>query len=179
MSFSTPRPARRKWNTKYNWIVALVGALLAGGLIFVYQWVWLPLVFADLLSRGMPGEGGDAARVYFWTAVIFALPGVAMVLATLLWHFRTSWTTRILVLIVASVWFVLGSTSGLGRYTGGSRAETRRGILIRAGAELPVAEAWSHALFIGSLIGMLLGMSVLVFVLVRTIKGAGQRTLTD
>lgn len=155
------------WDSRYNWIIALAAMAAAGTLIFLYQWHWLPALFADLLARGMPGT--DAPRVYALTTLFFALPGVALVLAALLWHFRPSRLSRIAVLLVACAWFILVSPCGLGR--GGTSTDgLGEQVMLRAGAASPIAEAWGDAIFGGSMIGVLLGIAVGMFVLFRTIS---------
>ena len=159
-------PRRDRWNHKYNWIVALVAAALAGVIIFSYVYFWLPPIFADLIEQGLPGNGDSAQHVYSLTTLIFALPGVAVIGPVLWWHFRPSRVSRITVLVVASLWFLLSAPSGLGRYGSGGRGLSET-VLVRAGASPEVTELWGAAIRGGSLISIGLGMAVGVFVLVR------------
>lgn len=174
MTSAAPTPARREWNHSYNWIIALAGMGGAIALIFFYQVHWLPDLFADLLAQGMPGT--DAPRVYALTTLFFALPGVVLVGAALLWHFRTSLLSRILVLLVACAWFILVSPCGLGR-GGTSTSGMGEQIMLRAGADSAIASAWGDAIVGGSMIGVLLGMAVGAFVLSRTLSQSRRKRM--
>jgi|GEM_PF-4289516 hypothetical protein len=174
-SAPAPAAARAPWNHAHNWIIALVAAVLAGVIIFSYVYVWLPPIFAGLIDQGLPGYGENAQRVYSLTTLIFALPGIAVIGPVLWWHFRPSRVSRITVLVVASLWFLLSAPSGIGRYGSGGSGLSET-VLVRAGASPEVTELWGAAIRGGSLISIALGIAAGLFVLVRFTKVHSRNT---
>lgn len=176
MMSSRVEPERKRWNTRYNWIIALIAMAVAGALIFLYQWFWLPKLFAGLLASGLPGE--DEGRVYTLTIVFFALPGVVVALATLLWRLRPSRFSRSVLIVVASAWFILVSPSGVGRPGTSGGAGVRRDIFLRAGADPSVADSWGDALHAGALIGLAIGLAAGVVAILRSSSVSRRRKMT-